>query len=172
MRRRFFAVAVLAVAVLAAIAWMARREPSNVDANRADSADAPAVRTLAAPGELTLAAQAKPAEELAAADVRAMSATYRNSTLLVAIRHAGFYCDDVVAASESADGVWVASCMDRSGYALNVRAAYQFDVHPIAHYFDSLFPVFPPARDNERQFDRGVPRDRLLPEPLDPDRLR
>jgi hypothetical protein len=172
MRHRFFAVAILAVAVLATIAWMARREPSNVDASRAESADAPPVRTLAAPGELTLAVQVKSADDVAVADVRAMSPTFRNSSLLVAIRHAGFYCDEVVAANESVDGVWLASCVDRSGYALSVRAANQFDVRPIAHYFDSLFPVFPPARDNERPFDRDFPRDRLPPEPLDPDRLR
>ena len=172
MRHRFVAVAALAVAVLASIAWMARREPSNDDANRDEPVDAPAVQTLSAPGELTLAAQAKSAEEVAVADVRAMSPTFRNSSLLVAIRHAGFYCDEVVAANESADGVWLASCMDRSGYALSVRAANQFDVRPIAHYFDSLFPVFPPARLYERPFERGSPRDRLPPEPLDPDRLR
>jgi hypothetical protein len=172
MRYRFFAVAILAVAALAAIAWMARREPSNEDTSRDESVDAPAVRTLSTPGELTLAAQAKPAEERAAADVRAMSPTFRNTSLLVAIRHAGFYCDEVVAATESVDGVWLASCMDRSGYALSVRAANQFDVHPIAHYFDSLFPVFPPARDDQQPLDRGLPRDRLPPEPLDPDRRR
>ena len=172
MRRRFFVAAVLAVAVLAAIAWMTRREPSNENAKRAESPDAPAVRTLAAPGELALAVQVKPVEEVAAADVRAMSSTFRNSSLLIAIRYAGFYCDEVVAANETVDGVWLASCMDRSGYALSVRAANQFDVRPIAHYFDSLFPVYPPARDNERPFDRGFPLDRLPPEPLNPDRLR
>ena len=101
-----------------------------------------------------------------------MSPTFRNSSLLVAIRHAGFYCDDVVAANESADGVWLATCMDRGGYALSVRAANEFDVRPIAHYFDSVFPVFPSERDNQRPFDRGFPRDRLPSERLDPDPLR
>ena len=78
-----------------------------------------------------------------------MSQTFRNGSFLIAIRRAGYSCDDVVAATESAEGGWVASCADKSGYTLSVRAIDQFDVRPIEHYLDGITPIpvrreFPP----------------------------
>jgi hypothetical protein len=76
--------------------------------------------------------------QYAAGQVRAMSPNFRNGTLLIAIRGAGYRCDDVVSATESAEGVWVASCADKLGYTLSVRDVDRFDVQPIAHYFDGV----------------------------------
>jgi hypothetical protein len=109
-------------------------------------AQQPAPRTSEAPPSLEVAeihggADVAAQAEAAASDVRAASATFRNGTLLIAIRRAGFYCDDVVAAYESAEGVWVASCTDKSGYRLTVRDAGRFDVAPVPHYFDSVVPT-------------------------------
>ena len=70
-----------------------------------------------------------------------MSQTFRNSTFLIAIRRAGYYCDDVTSASEGGEGGWVASCADKGGYTLSVRAIDQFDVRPIGHYLDGIAPV-------------------------------
>ena len=73
------------------------------------------------------------------AAVREMSQTFRHSTFLVAIRAAGFYCDDVVAAHESDDGVWAASCRDLKGYKVSVEALDRLRVEPIPHYVDAAF---------------------------------
>jgi hypothetical protein len=74
----------------------------------------------------------------AAADVRAMSQTFRNDTFLIAIRRAGYYCDEVVSATESADGAWVATCAGKGGYTIGVRAVDRFEVRPVVHYFDGV----------------------------------
>lgn len=88
--------------------------------------------------------------------LRNASQTFRHSTLLFAVRRAGFYCADVVSAHESADGVWVAGCSDMLGYIVTLRGAEQFDVQPVAQYFDSVAPA-------------PVDRDRLPgPRPLEP----
>jgi hypothetical protein len=79
--------------------------------------------------------------ERAAGEVRAMTQTIRNSTFLMAIRRAGYYCDDVVLATESAEGGWVATCADKGGYTLSVRAIDRFDVRPIGHYIDGITPI-------------------------------
>jgi hypothetical protein len=71
--------------------------------------------------------------------VREMSQTFRHGTFLIAIRAAGFYCDDVVAAHESDDGVWAASCKDLQGYKISVEALDRLGVEPIPHYVDAAF---------------------------------
>jgi hypothetical protein len=99
-------------------------------------------------------------QEATVIELRSASQTFRNSTLVVAIRRAGFYCADVVSAHESADGVWLANCSDMLGYIVTLRAAEQFDVHPVAQYFDGVTPV-------------PVDRDRSLePRSLPPQLLR
>jgi len=97
-------------------------------------------------------------------DLRRASQSFRNSTLVFAIRRAGFYCADVVSAHESADGVWVASCSNMLGYIVASRAAEQFDVHPVAQYFDGVAPV-PIDRDRLLEPRLLEPRS-LQPEPL------
>lgn len=89
------------------------------------------------------------ARERAASDVRALSQTFRHSTFLIAIRRAGYYCDEVVSATESAVGGWVASCADKGGYTLSVRTVNSFDVRPIGHYLDGVAP-----RVVEREFEQ------------------
>ena len=85
-------------------------------------------------------------QEATLIDLRSASQSFRNSTLVIAIRRAGFYCADVVSAHESADGVWLASCSGMLGYIVTLRAAEQFDVHPVAQYFDGVTPI-PVDRD-------------------------
>jgi hypothetical protein len=98
-------------------------------------------------------------QEATPIDLRSVSPTFRNSTLVFAIRRAGFYCADVVSAHESADRVWLASCSDMLGYIVTLRTAEQFDVHPVAQYFDGVAPV-PVDRDRSLE-----PRS-VLPQPL------
>lgn len=101
--------------------------------------------------------------EAAATELRKLSSTFRNSTFLIAIRENGFYCEDVVAAHESTDGVWLASCAEKLGYTLTVRDVDEFDVRPVAHYFDSVTPS-PQLRE---QLNRSPP-----PAGLELERLR
>jgi len=71
--------------------------------------------------------------------LREMSQSFRHSTFLVAIRAAGFYCDDVIESRESVEDVWVASCRDLGGYKINVRGTESVHVEPIPHNVDAVF---------------------------------
>jgi hypothetical protein len=134
----------LGVALLALVYLAGRHEPVQESLGRAEP-DTNA-RVQASAETVPAADSDRTPAERAVAEVRGMSPTFRNSTFLIAIRGAGFYCDDVVAASESAEGAWLASCADKSGYTLGVLAADQFDVRPITHYFDGVGSV-PIERD-------------------------
>jgi hypothetical protein len=86
------------------------------------------------------------ARDTTSSDLRSASPSFRNSTLVSAIRRAGFHCADVVSAHESVDGVWIASCSEMLGYVVTLHANGPFDVHPVAQYFDGVTPV-PVDRD-------------------------
>jgi hypothetical protein len=83
-------------------------------------------------------------------ELDALSETFRNTSLLMAIRAAGFVCDEVVAAYSSGARVWTASCRDLSGYKITADASEELQVEPIARYFD------PP---------RGPPPEQRAPRP-------
>ncbi len=158
--------AVLSVVALAATVYLAvDRRPVQVQRDHPASNDNAVVETSSSPGNAAhRAGSSSPVSiEAAATDLRNMSPTFRNSTFLIAIRSAGFYCDGVAAAHESTDGVWLASCTEKLGYALNIRDVDQLDVRPVAHYFDSVSPS-PQLRE---RLDRGRP-----PEALELERLR
>ena len=72
-------------------------------------------------------------------NVREVSQSFRHTSFLVAIRRAGFYCDDVIAAHETVEGVWLASCRDRGGFKIAVDGIDGFDVEPIPHNVDAVF---------------------------------
>ena len=130
MRHRTLIVGVSGVALVAAAYLVSRRGPVP------DSASVEGSGPIAEPSGLVRSGGAD--VDGAPSEVRAMSQTFRNSTFLIAIRRAGYYCEDVVSATESADGGWVASCGNKGGYMLGVREVDQFDVHPIAQYFDGI----------------------------------
>ncbi len=132
-------------------------EERPASAQPADAVAVPTRRTVTE-GD-ALAEHGDGARESTSIDLRSASQTFRNSTLLFAIRRAGFYCADVMSAHESADGVWVASCSDLLGYIVTLRGLEQFDVHPVAQYFDSVAPV---PVDPDRSLE---PRS-LEPQPL------
>ena len=71
--------------------------------------------------------------------LRELSQSFRHSTFLVAIRSAGFYCDDVIESLESVEDVWVASCRDLGGYKISVRGTESVQVEPIPHNVDAAF---------------------------------
>ena len=157
MSHRSIAVAsVLTVILVASVYLGVRGRAPQGRPDRVEPRVSAVVRAVSAGGETRPAADSGPSrEEAAATEIRNTSLTFRNGTFLIAIRRAGFYCDDVVAAHESVDGVWVASCADRSGYTLSVRDVNEFDVLPIRHYFDGLAPSpSPRLRDDPQRLDR------------------
>ena len=151
--------------LLLASLTLLRRGPVEEVRNHPQSADSGAAATREIAVQSYAAADESDAvQEATPIDLRSASQSFRNSTLVFAIRRAGFYCADVVSAHESADGVWVASCSNMLGYIVASRAAEQFDVHPVAQYFDGVAPV-PVDRDRLLEPRSLVPRS-IPPEPL------
>jgi hypothetical protein len=106
----------------------------------AEPRDSPVIQNTSAIAETAPLPNGAVGTEPAVAELRAMSPTFRNSTFLIAIRRAGYYCDEVVSATESAEGGWVASCANKGGYTLSAHATDEFDVRPIGHYLDAIAP--------------------------------
>ena len=151
MRRRAVVAVLLGLLVLACVLWQ-QRGTVEERPNRAEATESPTGQPASVATEReAVAERGDAAGEPASIDLRDASQTFRNSTLLFAIRRAGFYCADVVSALESADGIWLASCSDPVGYIVTLRGAEQFDVHAIG-YIDSVTPT--------------VAHDSLEPEPL------
>jgi hypothetical protein len=146
--------------LLAALALLRQRGPVEEVPSRTHPADSvPAETRDVAMRSDAVADRSDVAQEATSINLRSASPTFRYGTLVFAIRRAGFFCAEVVSAHESADGVWVASCSDMLGYIVTLRAADQFDVHPVAQYFDGVTPV-PVERD------RSLEPPSLLRQPL------
>lgn len=156
MRHTAVVAGLIGVLLLASLSLLRQRGSVEEHAN-GDRPDAVPAATPDLPIErAAVTGQSDAAREATATDLRSASQTFRNSTLLFAIRRAGFYCGDVVSAHETTDDVWLASCSDMLGYVVTLRGAEQFDVHPVAHYFDSVAPV---------PVDRDRPLEPRLPDP-------
>jgi len=67
------------------------------------------------------------------------SETFRNTSFVMAIRHAGFVCDDVadVYQGDIASGTWRVSCRDMRAYTIDVAVDGVLAVEPVLHYFDA-----------------------------------
>jgi hypothetical protein len=145
-KRRRTVIAGALVAALVLSAFLVRRGPASRLPGSAEISDSRVEQNASSLGGTARpTADGNAATQRAASEVRAMSPTFRNSTFLIAIRRSGYYCDDVVSASESADGGWVASCRDKGGYTISVRAIDEFDVRPIGHYLDGITPALIPS---------------------------
>jgi hypothetical protein len=128
------------VALAATIYLTIGRRSFQEHPDHAELNDNAVVETPSAPDNVSEPSSSPSSVDTAAVELRNLSQNFRNSTFLIAIRGSGFNCDEVVAAHESTDGVWLASCMNKLGYTLNVRGANEVDVRPVPHYFDSLAP--------------------------------
>jgi len=95
----------------------------------------------AAPAALTATATAKIDE------LNASSETFRNTTFVIAIRGAGFFCDDVVHVYQGDIGVgkWLVTCRDMRAYTIGVSDDGGLGVQPVMNYFDA--PVLTIPRD-------------------------
>ena len=92
-------------------------------------------------------------------ELRTMSESVRNSTFVIAIRAAGFMCEDVVDVYAGADApAWRARCRDSRAYYVRVADAGELAVEPTLDYFDGI-GASPRAIDS----DRGQPDSTALP---------
>jgi hypothetical protein len=149
----------VAAAVAAGVAWWLG-EPAEV-AKPPEQPRVPAHAEVAtAPAPVDAPASRKLHE------LRAMSESVRNSTFVIAIRAAGFMCEDVVDVYAGADApTWRARCRDSRAYFVRVADAGELAVEPTLDYFDSV--IAPRAVESD---DRS-PRDRA-PVPLEPSEPR
>jgi hypothetical protein len=166
MRRAVVAAGLAGVLGLASVFLLHERGPRDARPDGAPPADAvPIPAGNIATEADAVAARSDALREPAAIDLRDASETFRNSTLLFAIRRAGFYCADVISAHESVEGVWVAGCSDVVNYIVTLRGTEQFDVHPVP-YGDSVAPF--PLREIPRDPTRIDPGRSVEPRFLEP----
>jgi len=80
-------------------------------------------------------------------ELNASSETFRNTTFVIAIRGAGFFCDDVVHVYQGDTGVgkWLVTCRDMRAYTIGVSDDGGLGVQPVMNYFDA--PVLTIPRD-------------------------
>jgi hypothetical protein len=76
------------------------------------------------------------------AELNGASPTFRNTTLLVAIRDAGFVCADLIDAAQSGDELagWRVSCRDALAYSVAVDRSGNLVVEPMPQW--EGVPVF------------------------------
>ena len=149
MRRLAVALGVAAAAV-AGVAWWSH-EPAEVAALPEQP------RVLA---NAEVAAAQTPAPVFAPADspasrkldeLRTMSASVRNGTFVIAIRAAGFVCEDVVGVDQAEAGApaWRARCPDLRAYLLSVAADGGLAVEPTLDHWDAVYPPIVPLEPPE-----------------------
>ena len=84
-------------------------------------------------------------EAQAAAKIReleAMSETFRNTTFVIAIRDAGYVCNELLRVYGGIDdsGKWTATCSEMLSYTVAVASNGALHVDPMLQYFDGLTP--------------------------------
>ena len=96
-------------------------------------------------------------------ELEAMSETYRNTTFVIAIRDAGYVCNELLRVYGGIDdsGKWTATCSEMLAYTVGVMANGDLHVEPMMQYFDGTAPSPEPGR--EPQLLR--PPQQLLPPP-------
>jgi hypothetical protein len=116
-----------------------------------------AVEPPATPDETPAAARAR--------ELEAMSETFRNTTLLIAIRDAGFVCNELMRVYGGIDtsAKWIATCSEMLAYTVTVAGTGTLHVEPTLQYFDGV--LWAPPVD---QGAAPAPMPRLDPRPLGP----
>ncbi len=148
--------AATAVAVALAAVFLTRGRTAGDAAQIAPSVTDPA------PGQISTgvagARSAEVRETPAAAklrELRALSETYRNTTFLIAIRDAGFVCNDLldVYGGVNDSTAWTATCSEMLAYSVKVASSGALQIDPMLQHLDSVFwgaprePGRAPGRD-------------------------
>jgi hypothetical protein len=101
------------------------------------------------PADLDAVATPASADSVAEAKVReleAMSETFRNTTFLIAIRDAGFVCNELLRVYGGVDSSakWMATCSEMLAYTVAVARDGTLRVEPFLQYFDGVAPPAQP----------------------------
>jgi len=80
-------------------------------------------------------------------ELEAMSETFRNTTFLIAIRDAGYTCNDLLRVYGGIDdsGKWTATCSEMLSYTVGVAGNGALHVEPMLQYFDGTGPAVLPS---------------------------
>jgi hypothetical protein len=171
-RRTILPTAAAAVAVALVLVLLARRpadEPAPVTQTLQTELTAPDE----APVQLAVADTPAPVDEtLVIAQVReleAMSETFRNTTFLIAIRDAGFVCNELLRVYGGLDdsGKWTATCSEMLAYTVSVASTGSLRVQPMLQYFDGV--QWPTRQDFEGGDPVQIPNTRPLRDSLPPE---
>jgi hypothetical protein len=127
-----------------------------------DLAIARADEVPTAPGETSAAAKVR--------ELQAMSETFRNTTFLIAIRDAGFVCNELLRVYGGLDesAKWMATCSEMLAYTLSVADNGTLRVDPMLQYFDGVLQRINLQQDPAAPL-QGVPIDRALRDSLPPE---
>jgi hypothetical protein len=106
--------------------------------------------------------------EVKARELEAMSETFRNTSFLIAIRDAGFVCNELLRVYGGLDGAakWTATCSEMLAYTLSVAESGALRVDPMLQYFDG---VQWPTRIEPDAGPIQVPSGRTLRDQLPPE---
>jgi hypothetical protein len=76
-------------------------------------------------------------------ELEAMSETYRNTTFVIAIRDAGYTCNELLRVYGGIDnsGKWTATCSEMLAYTVGVTSIGTLHVDPLLQYFDAQWGV-------------------------------
>jgi hypothetical protein len=96
-------------------------------------------------------------------ELEAMSESFRNTSFLIAIRDAGYTCQELLRVYGGIDdsGKWTATCSEMLAYTVGVTSSGTLHVDPLLQYFDAQWPV--------RIDQSGPPSDRPLRDSLPPE---
>jgi hypothetical protein len=104
-------------------------------------------------------------------ELEGMSETFRNTTFLIAIRNAGFGCNELLRVVGGLDGStkWLATCSEMLAYTLGVATDGTLRVAPMMQYFDGVQGIQQIEQQIEQRFE---PSNELVlpPQPLPPPR--
>lgn len=144
--------AAFAVFVAAGLVLLLRSPGDDPRIDVAESILPPSQAAVPAPTEADQLA-APPAEAPAIVKIReleAMSETFRNTTFLIAIRDAGFVCNELLRVYGGVDesAKWLATCSEMLAYTVGVASDGTLHAEPFQQYFDGVGP-----RVIEQRFD-------------------
>jgi hypothetical protein len=152
----------IATAIAAAGISLVTREPTPHDEEQPSSRsnDTAPTQNAARP---TSAAPSEAGDNAAAARLRElnrMSETFRNTTFLIAIRDAGFVCNELLGVYGGVNDstTWTASCNDMLAYTVRVAQNGGLGIEPVLQHLDGL--PFTPTRDSGNEILLPAPAPR------------
>ena len=79
-------------------------------------------------------------------ELEALSETFRNTTFVIAIRDAGYVCNELLRVYGGIDdsGKWTATCSEMLAYTVAVMGNGALHVEPMLQYFDGNTPAVSP----------------------------